>query len=606
MKQILYLFLIPLLLTGCMDLDVAPKNIIEDDQIFTNKSGIESYIATLYKDMRVDDFTYGPGGSGWNMWYTMADFTGEMTERPDQNQWINSFGDGTYYDWWNYNCVRQVNLFIEKFPGYKSTFSESQANHWLGEAYFIRAYYYFTMVKRYGGVPKVDMPLSADMSIEEMRIPRSTEEEMYRFIAEDLDKAYELMEESSEVMSRANKYTAAALKSRAMLYAGTIAKHGKVLKNGLQGIETSKADEFLKMAYEAADRVIESGKYSLHTDYEDYFGASSKSNNETILLREFKKDYRGHSFVTQSINWSSSNGYGAICINNPTLDLVEIYEYANDPDGTLKFNDSNGNPVKYADPLDIFKDKDKRLAATVILPYTQYYGKTSTVRRGIYLPDGTKLNWSDDNAYQRALDAGWVNDRLDKENDNGKTLQGYDGIGGADRSATGFYLRKYTGESVANEDLQQTYNEHPFPTIHFAEMYLNLAEAVVEMSGATVQQWEKALNGINKLRERGGIVLLTNEELTRDRVRKERRVEFALEFHSYWDLRRWRIYNELNNFRPRGLAPWYDMRDGGFFFEPVLARPDMSVLVWDDKLYYNRVPSGEISKNPNLIQNDGY
>jgi hypothetical protein len=589
-----------------MDLNVEPNNIIQNEQIFTSKSGIESYMATLYRDMRVDDFTWNPDNSSWAMWYTMADFTGEMTERPDQGDWISSFGNGNYFGWWNYNCIRQVNLFLDAFPIYMGNFPESQANHWLGEAYFIRAYYYFTMVKRYGGVPKIDKPLNADMSMEEMRIPRSKEEEIYRFIASDLDQAFQLMGETSTVMSRANKYTAAALKSRAMLYAGTIAKYGTVLKDGLQGIDASKAEEFLKSAYDAANSVVESRRYELHGNFGEYFGSAAKANKETILLREFKKDYRGHSFVSQSNNWSASNGYGAICINNPTLDLVEMFEYKNDANGALKFNDNSGNPIKYTNPLDIFNDKDERLAATVILPYSEYYGKKSIVRRGVYLPDGTKLNWSDDNAYARATTAGWVNDRPDASEDAGKTLQGYDGIGGGDRSATGFYLRKYTDESVANANLQQVYNENPFPTIRFAEMYLNMAEAVTEMTGATTQQRTNALSGINLLRERGGIPALSDAEMTRDRVRHERRVELALEFQSYWDLRRWRTYNELNNFRPMAIAPWFDMRDNGFFFEPVLARSDKGVMVWDDKLYYNMIPAGEISKNPNLIQNEGY
>jgi len=606
MKKIISSLYIILLLSACYDLNIEPNNIIEDNVIFTNKSGIESYLATLYRDIRVDDFTWNPDNTSWAMWYTMADFTGEMTERPDQAAYISSFGNGNYFGWWNYNCVRQVNLFLESFPEYMETFSEEQANHWLGEAYFIRAYHYFTMVKRYGGVPKIDHPITADVSIEDMRIPRSSEEEIYRFIASDLDEAIRLMGETSSVMSRANKYTAAALKSRAMLYAGTIAKYGKLSNGGLQGIDASKSDEFLKAAYDAANIVIESGKYELHENYNELFGTAAKSNKESIFIREFKKDYRGHSFVSQSINWSSSNGYMAICINNPTLDLVEMYEYKNNPDGTLKFEDEKGNPIKYANPLDIFKDKDERLAMTVILPYSQYYGKTSVVRRGVYLPDGTKLNWSDDNAYDRATAAGWSNDRPDASEDPGKTLQGYDGIGGGDRSATGFYLRKYTDETIANANLQQAYNEVPFPTIRFAEMYLNLAEAAVELTNATSEQRAKALHGVNLLRERGGIQALSDAELTIDRVRRERRVEFALEFHSYWDLRRWRIYNTLNNFRPRGIAPWLDMRDNGFFFEEVLARPDINVMVWDDRLYYNMIPSTEINKNPNLIQNEGY
>lgn len=60
------------------------------------------------------------------------------------------------------------------------------------------------------------------------------------------------------------------------------------------------------------------------------------------------------------------NGYG--CGQNPTLDLIEAFEYKDGSDGTLKLKDASGNYIKYDSPLDLFKDKDPRLRATFYLP----------------------------------------------------------------------------------------------------------------------------------------------------------------------------------------------------------------------------------------------
>src|SRR5690606_27466807 len=96
--------------------------------------------------------------------------------------------------------------------------------------YFARAYTYFALVKRYGGVPLVDATIDypATVDMEGTRLFRNSEEEIWDFIAADLDKAIEMLPENSPAKGRVNKYVAAAFKSRAMLYAGSIAKYNTV------------------------------------------------------------------------------------------------------------------------------------------------------------------------------------------------------------------------------------------------------------------------------------------------------------------------------------------------------------------------------------------
>ena len=121
-----------------------------------------------------------------------------------------------------YKTIREINLLIEGLPKYKSGFSDSDYNTVLGEAYFIRAYVYFAMVKRLGGVPKIDYVIDypANATLEDTWTPRASEEECWDFIGQDLDLAIAGLPDKND-SGRATRYAAAALKSRAMLYAGS-------------------------------------------------------------------------------------------------------------------------------------------------------------------------------------------------------------------------------------------------------------------------------------------------------------------------------------------------------------------------------------------------
>ena len=180
MKRLKYYLLI--LCAGafaaCTDLDIPPKNIFNEQDIFGNVEGATSYLARLYGVLPMEDFRYsfehGFGYSG-AMYRQMCCATGEAVGRdtqgffaePGSNMWDAA-----------YKTIREINLLIEGLPKYKSGFSDSDYNTVLGEAYFIRAYVYFAMVKRLGGVPKIDYVIDypANATLEDTWTPRASEE----------------------------------------------------------------------------------------------------------------------------------------------------------------------------------------------------------------------------------------------------------------------------------------------------------------------------------------------------------------------------------------------------------------------------------------------
>lgn len=127
--------------------------------------------------------------------------------------------------------------------------SDTEKKLLLAESRFLRAMHYFTLVKRYGGVPLISEPQVYDPdNLESLMVPRNKEVEVYDFIIKECQEASLDLPDTrnADVKYRANKYVALALCSRAALYAGSIARYGKVQLDGLVGVPSSEANRFFR------------------------------------------------------------------------------------------------------------------------------------------------------------------------------------------------------------------------------------------------------------------------------------------------------------------------------------------------------------------------
>ena len=265
---------------SCSSLDIQPTDNLRSDQVYSNEVGITAALATLYSDLPIGTWhaslwggINGDQDAPFSIWNHPSVATGECQAMPLRAAGAPRLVNGGMLSWWNYGRVRFTNLTIQGMIENKDRFAGNEAafNHWLGEAYFCRAFQYYAMVRSYGGVPIVkDAPSYVDLSDEELLKPRSTEKECWDFIAEDLDKAYELMGPDSYANGRVNKFIAAGLKSRAMLYAASVAKRGTVQLDGLVGIPAQYASDYYKAAYDAACKAMDNGgRYALYDAYDD-------------------------------------------------------------------------------------------------------------------------------------------------------------------------------------------------------------------------------------------------------------------------------------------------------------------------------------------------
>ena len=580
---------------SCDYLDVPPINIIQDDAIFNSESGITSYMTTLYYDLPIEDFRYTQQGfnvSGKGQG-RLPNVSGEaMCSSSDD---ISTIGDGTWWGCWDYGKIRRVNYFLKNFPAYKSNFQNTVlADAWMGEAHFIRAYCYFAMVKRYGGVPILREPQEYVGDIESLKVPRDTEKACYDFIAEDLDEAFRLLPDNEEILGkgRATKYAALALKSRAMLYAGSIARYGTVDLNGLVGIDKALANDYFELAYKAVKELEKSKKFSLYrknSDKEKNFAELflAEDSPENIFCKYFQRNVNAHGWDVYFVPYQyRGNGFSSNM--NPTLEFVEMFEHK---DGTPANFAERAKDTYFDDPSELFQNMDARFGGSIIYPNAIFKGEPCSIQKGLIIEDGSKKENATN--YEEAVYT--ANDGQVYH------IVGKSGSGNYSGNMTGFFMRKYLNENMPQSEVIENYSEQHWIEFRYAEALLNGAEAAVEMG----QHLDDALLWINDIRSRADIKQLSLSDLTVDKVRHERRIELAFENHTYWDLRRWRIDDkEIDTKQSTGLCPSFAINKQKYIFEEVAA--NKYYYTFDVKMYYERIPDGEIAKNEKLKQNPYY
>lgn len=593
--------------SACTKLDVPPKGLITDEDLLTNDAGLEIYMARMYSVMPFEDFKYmAQWGIEYDSWLGSFGIsgTGEAVNRDGITAAFTS--ERTPYWGKAFDLLRNANYLMENLPKYKDNFPEKDFDDYMGQAYFVRAFTFYAMAKRFGGIPLVTKVIQYPAGKNELEVPRSSEEETWDQILSDFDKAASLLSPQSQKRGYANRFVALSYKAEAMLYAGSVAKYNETVSGRLTGVGLktgvrvigfaedrwkAASIKYFKEAYSAAREVMKEGGYSLYkkkwaannpeSQYQNMVDMfSDLTSPENIFVREYLYPTLTHGIDAYSAPYvfraPLSSG---TC---PTLDFVELFDgFDRYPDGTIRVttgsSNAQGDYLLYDHPMDFFKNAEPRLRAYVIFPGDVFKGKEIEIRAGVYIGNSLKPFFNDysygsaERRYQH----------LDMYSKDPKTLflganaQNTDSLpfGGAmvpaagkngpffdqgESAITGFYLRKWLNPDpsfVAN----QGKSDQPFILMRYADVLLAAAEAGIElaMAGQSAPDGsdllEVATKAINDIRERAGAALLngslTANEVGRDIVRKERRKELAFEHKTKWDLRRWRVLD-------------YDNRDG--------------------------------------------
>jgi hypothetical protein len=629
MKRIYFLmvaFVFSVALFSCKKdwLQREPKNLLKDDQIWNDPKQYLSLFANFYDRIPTDlGFVDGPGGSG-RSWRNMADYDDAMWSGESNNEGRNNIASYATNRWeyWDYDLIRDINRSIGKMKELGTSLSDDNKKQFEAEFRFIRAWIYFELVRRMGGVPIVTTELIYENGgdINALRKPRNKEHEVYDFIASEMDaikndlgNIITVGTNSTPSITRANKYTAMALKSRAMLYAGSLAKYNNLrtphitTPGGEVGIPASMAQGYYQKALAAAEEVINSGLYTLKTNSANpglafYQATTVKSGNKEVI---FVKDYltskdKRHGFTYENIargvredNLSSSQ-------ITPSLSLVEAFDYLDNSSGTLKTRTpDNSDYIYYNKPEDIFANKDGRLWGTVVYPGSEFKASVIEIQAGVKTWNGS--------AYVNTEGA------IGTVHTDGKPLTGSSGPHrtNQDVTNTGFNMRKFVEEGALTST-RGVRADNWWIWIRLGEIYLNATEAAFELGDQP-----KALEYINKLRERAGFPPNSLATLTLAKIQNERRVELAFEDHRVWDLKRWRIADQVWDGKAtnpiaqvgalypyRVIRPGDPARDGKYVFDRLDKAPRIqSPRLFREQNYYTFIPQSVRDNNPLITRN---
>lgn len=601
------------LLTACNDdfLDTQPLDKISSSATWSDGTLSEAFVFSVYSYL-------GYGGFEEQMQAVITDeafFThagrnintfNEGSESPSNIAWTS----GTYA-WRNmYSAIRQANVAIANLP--EATFEDQNLKDMLmGEAHFLRAYYYHQLLRFYGGVPIIDSPYSLD---DELSIARNTFAETVDFIVAELDKSASLLNGKDMAEGRASRIAAMALKSRVLLYAASDLHESSKAPSGY-GTDLHAYSGGQQARWQAAQQAakavldITSGyKTDLTEPVSHEEGkanavaismggksavADAGASSELIFVRTLSSKY------TPEDNWplggthfgvnNGPNGYHNWSGNPPIQQMVDDYEMM---DGSSFDWDNTSHK---ADP---YANRDPRFYAHVLYDGAPWKPRPSDVV-AIDPYDEIQTGYYDDG------NGGLINGVDTRES----PIENWNG------SRTRYNLRKWIDPDPAIKENLTSHQVIPWPFIRYAEVVLNYVEASINLG-----QEDEARNWMNKTRFRVGMPAVTESgPALLAKYINERRIELAFEEHRYHDARRWLIapetlgrgiekINVTATLKP-GKSPHVPYRHDKAVYDytyEVQNETSIENRTWKDKMYYRPISRDEINKNELLVQNPGY
>ena len=559
-----------LALASCNDqMEYKEYNIYDKDYITKNFGNVGGFMTDIYNTVDYDFGNYSGGAMQASATdESMYSKLGNAIEDFYNGAWSPSNAKGSIWSSM-YSGIKVCNHVLEQMQGL--TFDELVLNkdytqqmhryqNYQYEARFMRAYFYFALVRQYGGVPLVTTEISAE---EANSIARSSADDIFKFIIDECnDIQNKIIADYSDLgdyalgteeSGRADKLAVLALKARAALYWASPLFNAS---NDKERYHT--AATYTKELLTAAEA---RGK-GLTDKYADLWDAASFNTptimKEILFGRRYYKSASGDNLVeTNNYPVGIEGGAGGNC---PTQNLVDAYDMKT---SGLSINETGSG----YDAKNPYNDRDPRLAATVAVNGDQwptYSGaaKLETFQGGI----------------------------------NGEPLTG--------ATPTGYYLKKLCNGAISlasNSKLKES--RHTWLTFRMGEAYLNYAEAVFKYLGSadatSVEFPISAREAANKTRQRAGMPGLASTGDFWTRLCNERFVELAFEGHRFWDVRRWKEADKY--FKTITEMKLTKNDDGSITYN----RQNVS-RQWNEKMYLFPIPQTERMKNPNLTQNPGW
>lgn len=537
-----------------------PLDKLSEDAVFNSDVLAESYVNALYCVVNdpfeegnisaiTDEGFFRYGGTS-----TRYILSGTMT--PDNIIIINEGGQAhntrtTVLNIWNkaYRWIYRMNVFIKKMES-ENSLSDEYRTRLLGEVYFLRAWAYYNLIQRYGGVPIIKDPCSIDDNFD---FERNDFESCYSFIMSDLEQAESRVPDKKNcVLGRINKDIVLALRCRVTMLAASPLFNDPAYPDG--DLTHGKYDFNGKwqIAYDAAKAVVnradKDGAYSLDSRYEGFW--EDIYSPEIIWGKFFENTATaGENNAKKAQQLYATTYFSGWTSCNPTQAFLKDVEMRN---GKKFFEEGSGY-----DPEHPFANRDPRFYKIIGCPFS-YYGVNEKDKYTQELPNGFIFDCN--NPEYANLDGmktnGFPSYQLqlyllykDKDRSDfaeGKKYPDYDKKPSHLWDATnhtGCELNKWHIPSVPIS--ASLVGNVVWPWFRLGEFYLNLAECAYMVGNEAECQ-----TYINKIRHRADVMMPDVTETGTnlwDRLVNERRVELSFEMIRYFDLRRWKTAEIYEN-----------------------------------------------------------
>ncbi|SMO83770.1 Starch-binding associating with outer membrane [Saccharicrinis carchari] len=636
--NILLVLLAALMLASCEYLDIVPEKTQELSLVFERKEQAYKALATCYSYLPKSDDLYG----------THTVMTDELTSpirqsvngieimrgkqsvgNPMLSFWQGYNGGAGVWQHSLYNAINDCNIFLENI-GKVPDMSDSEKREWSAEVRFLKAYYHFLLVMRYGPIPIMDKNFPISASPEEVRVFRNSTDKCFDYIETQISLAITDLPArvtNTNFLGRVDRTIAAAIKSRVLLYAASPLFNGNAQfyagytdKNGKELFNTTFDKQKWAKALEAAEYAIQLAEgngvrmYRFDGEYRAYDNANviydaeftesiynykfmfvDRWNSELIWgLSRVTTDYYQIQASTLIKSTAASSNEAAWQWLSPTYRMAELYYTKNGLpiDQDLSFDYDNkyvlrrGTAADFSvfvvqigqETVQLHFDREPRFYATIAFDrgYNRAHGiKQFLKMRNGEVPGGKK---------------GSSNDYL----------------------ISGYGLKKYVHPDSQGNGYDKLVN-YPWPLIRMSELYLNYAEAYNEYNGPNASVYE----ALNQVRQRVGLPNVedvwsdaslaktvgkhASQEGLRDIIQQERLIELAFEGHRYDDIRRWKQAETYFSTPVKGWSVTESQIDR---FYTLINVGERSFITPRD--YFQPIKTEELSRNPNLIQNLGW
>lgn len=581
-KNIFYSVLIAtsIYVVGCkkdsflQDGSFSGTNDITEAQLWANPDYARNFLNNVYAALPANRYNVDDGGA------LFASGSDEAVNS-NLNSSVNTLNNGTwsagrtfddvYTDM--YVGIRKANMFLEKVDGSavipldetlpanvpaNQTY-EAQVDRLKGQAYFLRAFFQFELLKRYGSFVIVTKTLTVNDNLD---LPRNTFTECVKQISDDCEAAITRLplsptEWRTTDRGRATQTAAMALKARLLLYAASP-----------QYNPTNDLTKW-QAAADAAKRIMDTGKHSIYSSYPNIWLWNNGAYNIETIFASQTQNVNTIEVNNAPVSYDAANGR-----TNPTQEQVDAFEMKT----TGRLITDNASGYNANNP---YLNRDPRLAFTVMF-------NTASVQ-----PIVAAYNF--------------------KSKPVETFVGGKDGLGlNVNATKTGYYLRKYLSESASWAGTTTTVRR-PWIFFRYAEVLLNYAEALNEAQGTAAMP--QVIAALNLIRARSGVAMpalqtsnpagngyvAPNQAELRKRIRNERRVELCFEEQRFYDVRRWKE-GEVTFNKPVTGMRIERLTATTFSYTPFTVEN----RVFSSKNYLFPISQNELNRAPALGQNPGY